>query len=125
MNTPTNIQTKRREEVATPATQARAQMAMAEIPELFKTLGKQQASIYRAINEQTAVIKDQLTTTINQRDWTERLHDRVGALAVEGRVTNVLLAELVALHKSIVKEDITESSEAIRSDAYDRVLNGE
>lgn len=124
MNTTTNIQTKRREDVAPPATQARAQMAMAEIPELFKTLGKQQGAIFRAINEQTAVIKDQLKMNTNQRDWTERLHDRIDALAIEGRVTNMLLAELVAVHKSIVKEDITESSEAIRGDAYTRVMNG-
>lgn len=117
--------TRRRDDISTPAIQAKAMIAMAEIPDLFKTLGKQQGAIYRAINEQTAVLKDVLQTDINQRDWTERLHDRVDALAIEGRVTNVLLAELVAIHKSVVIEDTTKSSEAIRGDAYNRVLNGE
>lgn len=125
MMTATEIELKRRPDVSSLATQAKAHLAMAELPGLVKALGKQQGGIYRTLTEQTHVLNNILKTDVNQRDWTERLHGRMDALAIEGRVTNVLLAELVAVHKSIVQEDIATSSMAIRNDAYDRVMNGE
>lgn len=124
MSSPIPTYTPRREAVASTANQMKSQTVLADLPELFKTLGKQQRAVYHAINEQTGVLKNQLSTNINERDWIARLHDRVDTVAIEGRVTNVLLAELVSIHKSITT-DTPQDSEAIRADAYNRVLNGE
>lgn len=122
----TNIQTKSRHRgEPSLSTEARNKLVIAELPELFKTFGKQNAAVHRAIKEQTAILQNQLTIQVNQRDWTERLHERMDAMTIESRVTNVLLAELVAVHKSVVSENIELSREAIRNDAYNRVLNGE
>lgn len=124
MGSPIPIHTPRREGATSTANHVKSQMVLADLPELFKTLGKQQRAVHQAINEQTGILKNQLTTHINERDWVARLHDRVDAVAIEGRVTNVLLAELVSIHKSITN-DTQQDSEAIRADAYNRVLNGE
>lgn len=126
MNPATDINTKRQQssEKGSAAMQLRSQMIVAELPDLFKKLGKQNQAVFTAIKEQTAVVENQLKTEINQRDWTERLHGRLDALAIEGRVTNMLLAELVAAHKTMAGT-IEHSSEHIRSQAYNRALNGE
>lgn len=121
-----DIQTKsKRRGESSMAAEARNALAIAELPEMFKTFGKQNAAVHRAIKEQTAILQNQLTIQVNQRDWTERLHERMDAIAIESRVTNVLLAQLVAIHKSVVVENIDSRQEDIRSDAYHRVLNGE
>lgn len=55
----------------------------------------------------------------------ERVHDRLEAIAVESRVTNMLLSELVAIHQSVITEDTDQARESIREEVYHRVLNAE
>lgn len=102
-----------------------AQQAMYELPQYIRMLNKQVAVLQNIVKEQLNVAKKQVTTEQWHAEWTERLHDRMDSLIVESRVTNMLLSELIALQRLILPEDTDESREAIRNDAYSRILNGE
>ncbi|MCR6108570.1 hypothetical protein HXA34_19980 [Salipaludibacillus agaradhaerens] len=84
------------------------------------------------LRRQTNLIKDQTTTSQKQVEmsnsqlqWLELIHDRLDTVAMESRVTNMLLAELVALHQLVVSDDTNEARDAIRNDVYQRVRNAE
>ncbi|WP_078598659.1 hypothetical protein [Evansella clarkii] len=92
-----------------------------EVSVLIKGIQKQVS----LAKEQVASSQKQLEASKAQLQWLELIHDRLDTVATESRVTNMLLAELVALHQSIVKDDTNEARDAIRNDAYHRVRNGE
>lgn len=98
---------------------------LADMPVLFDTLKKQNTGIYKLLKEQNEMIGKKLATDQSNHDWTERVQDRIDALAVETRVTNYLLAELVAVHKSMLTANIDAERDVIRNEAYNRILNGE
>lgn len=108
-----------------PMSYGETQQMMSAMPALFEALKKQNTAIYKAIKDQNKLLEKQLTTEENNRDWTERVHERMDALAVETRVTNYLLSELVAVHKSMITSSVESEREHIRGDAYRRILNGE
>lgn len=103
--------------------------AVAQIPQALETLSKQMASVNRMLKqhaEASRVRKEQADADAQyEAGWAERLHDRVDALLVEQRVTNVLLAELVATQKEIIRDDVTFEADQLRARAYRRVRNGE
>ena len=96
-----------------------------EWPVLFKSLQKQVAHMQQMVKDQTIAVRKQAQTSDTQLQWLERIHDRMDAVAVESRVTNVLLSELVALHQTVITEDTDEVREAVRHEAYRRVRNAE
>lgn len=87
-----------------------------------KSLGLEFQSINKSLD-------DLIQITGSSTTMDERIHDRLEAIALEQRTTNILLAKLVALHESVVVErngaQIQNKSEGIRMDAYGRVLRGE
>lgn len=92
---------------------------------LFKSLQKQMAQMQQMVKEQTIASRKQVQASDTQLQYLERIHDRMDAVAVESRVTNVLLSELVALHQTVITENTDEVREAVRNDAYRRVRNAE
>ncbi|MCC2248951.1 hypothetical protein JUJ52_03130 [Virgibacillus sp. AGTR] len=92
---------------------------------LFKGLQKQLAHVQQLAKEQTVTSGKQLHASDIQLQTLERIHDRLDAVMVESRVTNVLLSELVALHQTVITDNTDEVREAIRNDAYHRVRNAE
>jgi len=98
-------------------------------------IARQMPGILRGLHEEIKTVTDivasseakqskQLDVAKQQALWTERLHDRMDALIAETRVTNLLLAELVALQQSVISEPVDALCEDIRHEAYVRVSNG-
>lgn len=106
------------------ATLTPQQMA-ADLPKVVKALQKQNISLQRLIQEQAEVSKMQLEATKGQMQVLDRIHDRLDTLAIESRVTNLLLSEMVAIHQTVINNDTDEKRENIRADAYNRILNAE
>lgn len=100
------------------------QMVLAQLPELFTALSKQMTSVQKMMKYEIDLDEKALRLAKGQQDWTERVHDRLDALTMETRVTNMLLADLVATHKAILSEDTGAAADAIREAAYRRVLTG-
>lgn len=92
---------------------------------LFKGMQKQMAQMQLLMKEQTIAARKQAQASDAQLQWLERVHDRLDTVAVESRVTNMLLSELVALHQTVITEDTDEVREAVRNEAYHRVRNAE
>jgi hypothetical protein len=92
---------------------------------LFKGLQKQMTQVQQLVKEQVVTTRKQVQASESQIQWLERIHDRLDAAAVESRVTNMLLSELVALHQTVITEDTDEAREAVRNEAYRRVRNAE
>lgn len=91
----------------------------------LKGLQKQMTQVQQLLKEQTIATRKQLQSSDAQRHWLERIHDRLDAATVESRVTNLLLAELVAIHQTVINDDTDEVREAVREEAYRRVRNAE
>lgn len=96
-----------------------------DLPVLLKGVQKQMTQMNQLVKEQTVASRKQAHASDVQLQWLERIHDRLDTIAVENRVTNLLLSELVALNRSIITEETDELREEIRNDAYGRVLNAE
>lgn len=77
------------------------------------------------VKEQVVANRKQAQTSEAQIHLLERIHDRLDAVAVESRVTNILLAELVAIHQTVITDDTDAVREAVREEAYRRVRNAE
>lgn len=105
------------------------QRAAQEIPEALGTISNQIAKMQRVIlqhaDAQERAMKAQADERAYEVGWSERVHDRLDALLVETRVTNHLLAELVAVQKAIISDDTFMARRDIKADAYARILNGE
>lgn len=96
-----------------------------DLPVLLKGVHKQMAQMNQLLKEQTVASRKEAHASDVQLQWLERIHDRLDTIAVENRVTNLLLSELVALNRSIITEETDELREEIRNDVYHRVLNAE
>jgi hypothetical protein len=92
---------------------------------VVKGLQKQMAQVQQLIKEQTALTRKQVQASGVQHHWLERIHDRLDAVSVESRVTNMLLAELVSIHQTVITDNTDEVREAVREEAYRRVRNAE
>lgn len=89
-----------------------------EMPVWLKGLQKQMAQIQQVNVTQVQAHNAQL-------QWMERIHDRLDTIAVETRVSNLLLSELIALHQTVITEETDETRDAVRNEAYQRVRNAE
>ena len=101
------------------------QQGVAELNQTYKLLTKQTNITHQLLKEEIKQLKLQNKAAQHHTEWTQRLHDRMDALLVENRVTNLLLSEMVALQQSVIHDDTDGVREAIRTDAYNKVLNGE
>lgn len=101
------------------------QQGVAELNQTYKLLTKQTTVTHQLLKEEIKQLKLQNKATQHNTEWTQRLHDRMDALLVENRVTNLLLSEMVALQQTLIHDDTDSAREAIRTDAYNKVLNGE
>lgn len=91
----------------------------------LKVLQKQMAQMQQFVKEQVVTTRKLVQASESQNQWLERIHDRLDAVAVESRVTNMLLSELVSLHQTVITEDTDEAREAVRNEAYLRIRNAE
>lgn len=92
---------------------------------LLKGLQKQMSQVQQLVKEQTIATRKQVHSSDSERHLMERIHDRLDAMSVESRVTNMLLAELVAIHQTIITVETDEVRESVREEAYRRVRNAE
>lgn len=104
---------------------ARNQQMQAQMPQYLKQMTKQLATLQSITKEQYNLLKKQTAQSQSEIHWMEQIHDRLDSLIVESRVTNLLLAELIALQRVVIPEETDGNREAVRNDAYRRILNGE
>lgn len=108
---------------------ADAQRVLLEIPEALGAISSQVGRMHRMLAQhadmQLAQARRVAEEQAYEAGWAERVHDRLDALLVESRTTNHLLAELVAIQKSIITDDTFVARRDIKADAYARILNGE
>lgn len=104
---------------------AQQQQIMNDLPVYFKALCKQMATVSQTMKEQIDLTRKQLSVAQTELQWTEQVHDRLDSLLVENRVTNLLLSELIAMQRVLIPEETDGIREAIRSDAYGKILSGE
>ncbi|MGX1195830.1 hypothetical protein [Metabacillus sp. SLBN-84] len=94
----------------------------ADLSVLLKGLQKQMAQTHQLMKAQAEANQKMSDVQIH---WMERIHDRLDAVAVESRVTNMLLSELVAIHQTVITDDTDGTREAVRHEAYHRIRNAE
>lgn len=99
--------------------------------EMSEAMVKQNKALIRELRRMSKDM-DVTSKSSNQIAVTgERIHDRLDTLIVEQRTTNILLAQLVSGHNSVMSDDPLDridrdkQAETIRFRAYDRVLRGE
>lgn len=96
-----------------------------DLPKAIETISRQLKGIQRQLisNDERAEQADMKELKLAEQ-LHGRLHDRLDALCIEQRVTNVLLAELVAVQKAVITDDISHEREILRSQAYTQVIEG-
>lgn len=110
-------------------------MTMSDIANVKKRMGNPSNQAgempvwYRGLQKQISQIQQVNVTQVQahnaQLQWMERIHDRLDTIAVETRVSNLLLSELIALHQTVITEETDETRDAVRNEAYQRVRNAE
>lgn len=103
----------------------KTQQLLTELPAMLQQMQEQSIGLQKSIKWQVSQMGKQSTLAESQYELVNRVYDRIDALTVETRVTNVLLAELVAIHKSVVSDTNNAERERVRNDAYETVLSGQ
>lgn len=103
---------------------AQSQQALAALPEALKRLSRQVGGIRQTIDANHEVSAGTLDVLAQTCVWVERVYDRLDDLTAEQRVTNQLLAELVAVQKSVIQEDVTREQGIVLREAHHRALGG-
>lgn len=105
------------------------QNALLQTPEALGMISRQLAGMRKLLLDEAerrmASANQSQVEHEHQSGWVERLHDRMDALLIESRVANELLAQLVAIQRSVIPTDTTTDERQIKDAAYHRVLNGE
>lgn len=98
------------------------------IEEVVLSLPKQNKNMISELRKITRELEKLNTRELNKNIAISRLHDRFESSLLEQRTTNILLAEMVALHNSVVNinpNELAQRAEMHRVNAYTRSLNGE
>lgn len=103
---------------------AQSQQALAALPEALKKLSRQVGGIRQTIDANQEVSAGTLDVLAQTCVWVERVYDRLDDLTAEQRVTNQLLAELVAVQKSVIQDDVTREQDIVLRQAHKRALGG-
>ncbi len=97
--------------------------------ELSESLVKQNRELVSVMGSMSKSIERMAAESAKDSMTSERIHDRLESLTLEQRATNMLLAQLVAYHESVVVNNnqatLNNRAELIRTDTYGRVLSGE
>lgn len=97
--------------------------------EMSESMVKQNKVLIREIDSMSKAVDNMSKRSRSDSLMNERIHDRLESLILEQRTTNILLSQMVSMHKVVMGNEsqakINNTSESIRSEAYHRVLNGE
>lgn len=97
--------------------------------EMSESMVKQNKVLIREIDSMSKAVDNMSKRSRSDSLMNERIHDRLESLILEQRTTNILLSQMVSMHKVVMGNEsqakINNTSESIRSEAYNRVLNGE
>lgn len=101
-----------------------SQQALADLPASMRTLTKSVQSVRRMLEQGREVSAGTLDVLAETCVWVERIYDRLDDLTAEQRVTNQLLAELVAVQKSVIQDDVRVERDSALAEARHRALGG-
>ncbi|MGC6589063.1 hypothetical protein ACPV3A_29480 [Paenibacillus sp. Dod16] len=96
---------------------ASQQQLIAEIPLLIQSMRKQTALFQQMSKNQVILSTHQLNAINKQNELSERLLETVDELSKDTKVTNLLLSELIAIHRTVVSDDTDAQREFILGDA--------
>ena len=98
------------------------------IEEVVLSLPKQNNNMISELRKITRELEILNARELKNNIAISRIHDRFESSLLEQRTTNILLAEMVALHSSVLNLDpnmLAQQAEMHRMNAYNRSLNGE
>ncbi|KQY83679.1 hypothetical protein ASD24_29630 [Paenibacillus sp. Root52] len=84
---------------------AEQQQLIAQFPLIIKNMHKQTALFQQVMKGQMNISVNQLNAINKQINLSERLLHKVDELARETKITNILLADLIAIHRTVVADD--------------------
>lgn len=105
------------------------QQAIQDLPRLFKALGKQTQSTHGLIQKQLEIMTEYANREVKTDAYEEQfvyIDAQLNQIVLESKVTNQLLARLVALGEQTSKVDVDSldsTSEMIKNEAYRNVVN--
>lgn len=102
-------------------TYAGQQQLIAEVPLIIQSMRKQTALFQQMTKNQMVLSTHQLNAINKQNHLAERLLDKVDELSNDTKVTNFLLSELIAIHRTVISDDTDAQREFILGDAQRRV----
>ncbi|MEW4425950.1 hypothetical protein AB1I68_00485 [Paenibacillus pabuli] len=97
------------------------QQFMAEFPAILKSIRKQTALLQQMTKNQMALSSHQLEAIHKQNYISERLLHKVDELSKDTKVTNLLLSELIAIHRTVISDDTDGQRDFILGQAQRRV----
>jgi 5,10-methylene-tetrahydrofolate dehydrogenase/methenyl tetrahydrofolate cyclohydrolase len=100
------------------------QQLMAEFPAILRGMRKQTAILQQMTKNQLALSSHQLEAIHKQNNITERLLHKVDELSKDTKVTNLLLSELIAIHRTVISDETDGQRDFILGDAQRRVNKG-
>lgn len=103
---------------------AKQQQLIAEIPSIIQSMRKQTALFQQMTKNQMTLSTHQLNAINKQNHLTEQLLHKVHELSNDTKVTNLLLSELIAIHRTVISDDTDAQGEFILGDAQRRVGKG-
>lgn len=103
---------------------AEQQQLMAEFPAILRGMRKQTAILQQMTKNQMALSSHQLEAIHKQNYIAERLLHKVDELSQDTKVTNLLLSELIAIHRTVVSDDTDGQRDFILGEAQRRVKKG-
>ncbi|MCL6663493.1 hypothetical protein [Paenibacillus amylolyticus] len=103
---------------------AAQQQLISEIPMIIKGMQRQTVLFQQMTKNQMALSSHQLDAINKQNHLTERLLHKVDELSKDTKVTNLLLSELIAIHRTVISDDTDSQRDFILRDAQRRVAKG-
>ena len=100
------------------------QEAMRDMPRALDDMSDRLAQLEQTMERQVKLQQRQVHVQTQQHKALMLLHDRLDTLETEQKVTNLLLADLVSLHRSVGFDSSDAKVADVREDAYGQILNG-
>ena len=97
------------------------QKLIAEFPSIIQSMRKQTSLFHQMTKNQTVLTTHQLNAITKQNELTERLLHKVEELSKDSKVTNLLISELIAIHRTVISDDTDGQRDFILGDAQRRV----
>lgn len=100
------------------------QQLIAAFPSIIQSMRKQTALFQQMSKNQMALSTQQLEAINKQNHLTEQLLHKVEELSTDSKITNLLLSELIAIHRTVISDDTDGQRDFILGDAQRRVEKG-